>query len=368
MSASRVLDDLALVGHLAPALDEPSPSTLLWADLSLAADAVEQPSLVPVGLGCAFYRGRHNDVHGPPGAGKTWVLLSVFAHALDAGHAVLFLDYEDRPGTFRRRLAALGVPDDVILDPERVAYANIPVGLGHDELDDIELALGGLEGHVIVGIDAMADALTADGQDESSNREVTAWHRRVVARILRHDTTVIALDHVIKNPAERSNGARGAGAKLGLVDGVSYSLRARRGFGQHTPGILELHVAKDRHGAIGPTRHHAATIIVEPADNGRLTMQWQAPDGHSEQFRPTWYMDQVGRWLEGEPEARTKNQILRAVGGKAVHVREAVSILVDEGYVTVTAGPNRSTLHASARPYREDDDPQCVPASPVRPQ
>ncbi|MCZ7537780.1 MAG: AAA family ATPase [Acidimicrobiia bacterium] len=337
-------------------------STLLWADLTSPDDRPDEtPALVAAGDGHVFYQGRHNDLHAPPGAGKTWLLYSVFAHALDDGHSIPRHRLRGHPRTFRQRLAALGVPADVISDPTRVRYVNVPARIGPDETDDIDQAVTALSTggrHVVVGIDAMADALANDGADESSNVDVTRWHRRVIAHLLRSGCTVVTLDHIAKAADRPSNGARGAGAKLGLVDGVSYELKLLEGFSVGHAGKIALKIVKDRHGAIGPPRTHAFTAHINPDTDGHLAIRWEpASTTDRAPFRPTGYMERVSTWVAAQDAPPSQRQVDESVPGGSHYIRDALAHLVSEGYLKLTLGPRNAKNYEHVRPYSEATDP-----------
>ena len=90
----------------------------------------------------------------------------------------------------------------------------------------------------------------------------------------------------------------------------------------------------------------------------------------------------MSRWLELQTNPVTQNDVEREKFGKRDYVREALKILLDEGFIQKTEGPNRSYLYECSKAYREDADehssgaplsaPQYAPESeesgaPVRP-
>jgi hypothetical protein len=74
-----------------------------------------------------------------------------------------------------------------------------------------------------------------------------------------------------------------------------------------------------------------------------------------DRFRPTGYMERVSVLLEREVEARSKNWIEQNATGKADHIRSALDVLVDEGFV-LREDTARGHYFTSIRPYREADD------------
>jgi hypothetical protein len=72
-------------------------------------------------------------------------------------------------------------------------------------------------------------------------------------------------------------------------------------------------------------------------------------------FRPTGLMEKVSRWLEIQVAPQSQRAVEREKFGKTEYVREALRILVDEGFVERSEG-QRGFLHESRNPYREDLD------------
>jgi hypothetical protein len=219
-------------------------------------------------------------------------------------------------------------------------------------------ALQSDERHVVVGIDALAEALAMNGQSEDSNRDVTQWHHRVVQRILGLGATVIGLDHVTKNPETRTRGSRGAGAKLAVVSGVSYSVRATTPLTRDSVGVLELKVAKDRHGSIGPHGKAAFRLRIEPEQGSGTTFlrhEWELLDTPT-RFLPTYLMEQLSRALEGSADEISSSDWLALVPGKRQAQLEAKKALIEYGYV-VAQRVGKHLLHRSVKPYRENTVP-----------
>src|SRR5690606_20577072 len=83
-----------------------------------------------------------------------------------------------------------------------------------------------------------------------------------------------------------------------------------------------------------------------------------AADGR---YRPTGYMEKVSEQLEAAGKVLSKNQVEKAVSGKAEHVRRALDLLIAEGYVreVPNAVQGRYPGFESIKPYREADDPDA---------
>lgn len=68
-------------------------------------------------------------------------------------------------------------------------------------------------------------------------------------------------------------------------------------------------------------------------------------------------MEKVSRWLEGQDEPRSRNQVESANLGKSRdHVRQAMDTLTTEGYIAESKGPNRARLLTSIKSFRGSPD------------
>jgi AAA domain len=346
-------------------------SNLIERDLgaALTGERGDQPATILVrgdGLGL-IYAAKVNVIHSEPSLGKTWVLLHAAVEVLDAGGTVVVLDWEDSAATTANRLAALGVDPKTIGDPTRVRYFNPAGPLADLEVDELVEAVRTI-GATVLTIDAMSSALVVDGADENSNSDVTGWHNRICRPVTATGAAVIIADHVIKNPAERSRGARGAGAKLAVIDGAAYELKAEKPFARNRPGTARLVIAKDRPGQVGPINTTAATVHFTPGDDGRLTIELRVPESSIDDagnFRPTVLMERMSRALEARGEPATREEALGMCTGKNDAVRTALRRLIDEGYVEVSRA-GRARLHRSIRPFR-DVDQLTTPAPTTAP-
>ena len=200
----------------------------------------ERPPVVPGivyrddGTGL-FYPGALHDLHGEPGTGKTWVVLFAVAETLRVGSSGAYLDYEGTAATFVERLRALDVADDVVADPLRVAYHQLFGRTNPAQVAGLVDQLTAMDA-TFVGLDAMLPALIRNGYDDNSNADLAAFYETFAARPLTSTgAALVCTDHMTKDTTTRARGARGAGAKLQLVD-VSYSVKLTRAFSRDRAG------------------------------------------------------------------------------------------------------------------------------------
>jgi hypothetical protein len=322
-------------------------------------DPPTRPGLIfrPDGTGL-IYPGATHGLHGEPGYGKTWFIVLAVAEALRAGHGVLMLDYEGSPHGFAERLEAIGVAKEVIADPTKFAYHNIPgatderhvAGLA-DEVEDLSA--------VFIAVDAMLPALARNGLNDNDNSDVATFFESMARPLSSLGASVILLDHVTKDSAGRMRGARGAGAKLQLVD-VSYSLSLGEEFSRTKAGFFRISCAKDRFGTFG-INERVATIHVTPSNGGaNVDLRVEAPDSQAKEWNgPTFLMECFSKeaerrtlFGEGPPD---HTELMGAVKGRAEWKRDALKQLVDGGWF-VTNQDGRHTRYVLVSQYREGDD------------
>lgn len=321
-------------------------------------ETIEPPAFLTCTDGKALiYPGRHHDVHGEPGDGKSWIGLAAARDVLHQGHAVVWVDWEDTRAAFDARMLALGVPDEDLADPARVAFIR-PDGAWNDT---DRHGLHELAKHLdarFVCFDAMTDALTMEGRNENDPADVNSWLTATCKPLNRLGVATLIIDHVPKSTENRPRGARGSGDKLGVIDGVSYALKLTRAYSKETAGEVRLIVVKDRHGFVAPRGTAVARITIEPHDGGRqvdLTVHHhhEATDDAG-QFLPTALMDRISRFLEARPgEELSGRRILDAVKGKTDYKRAALDRLVELGHISESPGPRGATLYSILDPYRE---------------
>lgn len=345
------------LAHTPPA---PGHDNLGVVDLTtIGTDTAPHPTILPVTGGTPLiYPGKHHDIHGEPATGKSWIALAACAHALELGGAVIWIDYEDIPATFLARAHAIGIPDHTLRDPTRVRYCAPAGPLDEPSIHRLLTIAADMHATLAV-IDAGGGALANDTLDDNSNRDVLTWTARIIVRLNRNGTATVNIDHQTKDPATRTRGSRGAGAKLQTISGASYAATLRQAFSRTHPGHVRLTVAKDR-GGHRPTGSTAADIAITPDTDGTITLQFTAPDT-TNGWRPTHLMEQISRLLESRGEPLSRNQICDAIPGRKQFVLRAIDELaaaghIDDDHTHPTQPTRRVTL---VQPFAtETDEPE----------
>jgi hypothetical protein len=77
--------------------------------------------------------------------------------------------------------------------------------------------------------------------------------------------------------------------------------------------------------------------------------------GEGESWKPTRLMEKVSRFVEDASEPLSTSSILRDVQGKRDYKVAAIEELVRGGYLGREDGPRNAFLHASIKPFREEE-------------
>jgi hypothetical protein len=304
-----------------------------------------------------IYPGLLHWLMGEPGKGKTWVAVHAVAEQLNLGRHVIYLDWEGNRTIIGDRLNSLGVTDTTA--DQHLHYWRPPaLRPPHDRA---RRARQPPRRHVVV-CDGAAKAIARQGLNEDKAPDVLAWLELLATPLTETGAAVLMLDHVTKDRDGRGLWARGSGAKQGEVSGAAWSVKPVYPFSRTTGGRIDLIQAKDREGRVGVDGAVVAVINFMPADNGdKVDITVKPPADTAGAFRPTHLMQLISQALEActadglEPST---NDVMKLVTGDKRHKGPALSVLIEEGFVTRKPGAGRALLHVSARPYREINDPR----------
>lgn len=329
-----------------------------------------------------LYTKRVNWLSGTTGSGKTWIGAVLVASVLTEGGLAAYLDCERDAVTFIARLRALGVTRDAIA-----------AGLTYHRpysRTEWNRAIGDLLGHADTGLDALVidgvgEALALGDVNANDGGDVKAWVRTGPAKLARlTGASVVCIDHL-----GRAGGDTPAGSfhKHDTVDGVAYVLETERRLTPGGRGVLALRNVKDALGGIDAVAPRGTIVgrIVLDATNDDGVIEWAAVrDASSARPSATESAEQpaprvtapaerredvlaaVSRVLEVAPEALSRNKIEKAAGGTAAWVRDALEVLVREGYVARDEVPAKGAgkpthRHRLLKPY---GDPAARSSSP----
>jgi hypothetical protein len=302
------------------------------------------------------YPGLLHWIMGEPGKGKTWVALHLAAEQLQAGHHVIYLDWEGNRQIVGERLAALGC---TVEDLERFHYLR-PPRISRNLADQIAQKARDTTCTVAI-CDGVAKALARQDLNEDKAADVLAWLELVTHPLTEAGAAVVCLDHVTKDKDTRGLWPRGSGAKQGEVSGAAWVVKPKVAFSRHDAGEISLIQAKDREGHVGLDGDVVARILLAPHEGGkRLDIKVATPAAQGTEFRPTALMARISLALDAmtqQGETPTGTALLKEVPGQRAAKLVALQKLIEEAYVTTQPGPRNATLHTSIRLYTELDDP-----------
>lgn len=324
-------------------------------EILIVGDNPEQPTVLARADGvCLFYPGAFHSVAGEPESGKSWIADLACAQELKAGADCTYVDFEDRAGRVVGRLLALGVP------PERIAqrfhYIRPmspldPVGRAH--LDKAAASSS------LVVLDGVTEAMTLHGLSIDAQDDAAKFIHMFPKRLADLGPAVVQIDHVVKNADAQGRFAIGAQHKLAGLDGAAYIVKVIEPFARGKLGRARISISKDREGAVREQANgHTIGELVIDSTGPTLVVTIEPPHTTSRSddgsFRPTILMDRCSRFLESNPGSSGK-QVEAGVSGKQTAKRDALRILVLEGYVTSENGPRGAILYTSVNPFREDN-------------
>ncbi|MGW3588201.1 AAA family ATPase [Streptomyces fungicidicus] len=286
-----------------------------------------------------FYRGCVNEIHGESESGKSWLALYAVAQELGAGHTVAYVDYEDDEGSVYRRLALLGVAEDVLLG-DQFWYIRPNGPLTEPEKAVFAASTAGAD---TVVLDGVTEGMSLEGLSPRDEADVAAWHAKVTKDLAHAGKCVIVIDHT----PHGGNRTIGSQHKKACISGVSYLAEPVQPIAPGQRGVLRLRVEKDRPGSIrreaapgarpqwrgdlvvdfseGRTRPDAALFPASPRDG-------EAPAVEIEMKPPMAICTAVLSFVTENPGASSSDIQSAIQAGKAKLLR-AVKWLVDQGYL-----------------------------------
>lgn len=308
-----------------------------------------------------FYPAKVNGIFGDPEAAKTWLAQTAVVEALTAGGTAAMIDVDHNgPDHTAARLLLFGAHPQHLADPERFRYYE------PHERDELLAAVDDIaRRHIdVVVVDSIGEVFPMLGISTNDGDEMTTALRRTCTVLANAGSCVITIDHLPKSTDARQTGfAIGTIAKKRMIRGSYIRAEARTQPAPGQIGRITLRIEKDPAG--GLRKHtpggYAGTFILDSTHSetdGVTTWRIEreeAPKNDDGTFRPTHLMEKVSRFVEQNDQC-SKNAIEKAKLGKAEHIRGALQILLDEGFITPIPGRAGHPVYHSIAMYRKDED------------
>ncbi|MEX1163837.1 MAG: hypothetical protein WEB03_09670 [Nitriliruptor sp.] len=273
------------------------------------------------------------------------------------GRPVLFLDYEASVEVAITRLRQLGAEQH---DGARVAYWRLDHAINGDRARQLGAWVDQHRPCLVV-LDGVTRATALYGIDaDTDNAGYTRWAGEIqlACRVegAATDPALLLIDHISEKTGSGLN-ARGVTAKRDAVTGSAFVLRGGP-VSPTRPVRLALIRGKCRHG--GERDTPAAAVTVEPGQDGRLTVRFDAPDASTRTVldaRQHQLHERLCGLLEADGPA-SQRALCHAVGGDDKATIQAIQQLVADGYIERDTNGTKSGGHypfRSARPYQPAD-------------
>ena len=317
-----------------------------WASLG------ERPPAMPT-IGGLVYPGRRHVFSGPPEAAKTFAAFALAIPIVRNGETVLHVDFEMFAYETRQRLREMGITPDEL---ERVKHVEPDV----PPRRDVIYGLVDEWKPTLAIIDAAAGAFALADLDDSKRQDAEKFAALMLEPLRVRGVASVVLDHVTKNVETRGRFAIGSERKIGGAD-VHLGFEPVTPFARGRTGLIRIFTHKDRFGYLPRPRAAELELRSDPETHA-ITWDFRpaaGEEGEADTWRPTVLMEKVSRYLESQSKPVSRNSVESDVKGKRDYVREAVTVLVAEGYVTESVGPRNARLLASVRPFRD-----LAPTSP----
>lgn len=359
-------------------------SSWRFEDLAQLASGIELPPTPTVfqredGQGL-FYRGAVNDLHGEPGCGKSMIAQIATAQELKNNRDVIYIDYEDSARNVVKRLLLLGVTGEQIISHLHYVRPSAKPS-SPTSLDGWRETLDYADTATLTIIDGVTSCLAYAGLDSNSGDDIAAWYNTMPRLISACGPAVVLIDHVVKSKDNRGRYAGGSMQKLALIDGISYSVDMTKPVGKGVRGTIVIKSGKDRiseieeHCAVnwsnGSHLREAARIEINSTNPKLMHVTIARPNmmpsedrqAKRDDFRPTGLMERISRMLEDSLEEPNQSELFKALkedgsGARTAVMSKAVSLLLQEGFVSNRSGRNNRSIFKSVRPYRQIDDPK----------
>lgn len=297
-----------------------------------------------------LYSGKVNLVFGSSESGKSMFSFAVIAQEIQKGNHAVVIDFEDGSDGLVARLHDLGVGVEQFVPggdkPGGVYYVPARLGMQEDDFQLIRERVGAQQVTdspvSLVVIDAVTEAMSADGLNPDKAVEVAQWMASMPKRFASLGPGVVVIDHTGHGDTERAQGSQ---HKKSGVDGVSLRVKRTQTFIPGRGGKASIYVAKDRVGSVREQavaadpgeQEYRGTFVIDPegdpfamigrhpADLERLPGEADADAGPSADDVMAGLIDEVVRVTQENPGAG-KDAVRQRMGVGASNVDKFAAI------------------------------------------
>jgi AAA domain len=293
---------------------------------------------------CLLYPGAPHVAFGESETLKSYFAMLGAKAFLDAGHRVLYIDFESNDVTFVQHARQVGIVEGFIgsslvyMRPEEPLYYLQRDGTlkpDEDAVFQLEWARQELKPAFIV-VDGVTEAYALHGWNINDGAHA-AHFQRVFGR-WEDGTASLAIDHSGK---DASRGQIGSQHKRAGIDGAQYEFtkKQRQGIGGHS--IAEIRVTKDRPGAVRGFAPDGRIGTIHVTDDAVWIEEPGAPDlsGNAKLQLRQAILD----FLDVNPGS-SGAKVVDSVPGRAAAIRQELKDMEASGVVWSAPGPRNSTL------------------------
>jgi hypothetical protein len=310
-----------------------------------------------------WYPARTHALVGESETAKSWLAQYGCAQQIIAGHAVIYIDFEDSVEAVTDRMQLLGISPAMLR--QRFGYIAPEEPINPHGQTALAQALGDLRPTLTI-LDGITEAMAMHKLKSVDNDDLATFGRLVTRPITIAGSAVISLDHQTKATDARGRYALGGVHKLNALSGASLIAEPVAPLGVWLRGVIRLRIAKDRPGQLRshglpsktPGLSWIGDFILDTRD--LVEPAWIAapvePGGAGDDWRPIGVMRRVTVAMAKAEQPLSKTDIVDRVKARASITRRALAILVDEKYVEQHDGPRGAKLHTLVRPYEGDDE------------
>lgn len=283
-----------------------------------------------------FYPGMVNMIYSPSGGGKSWIALQACVETIQQSQNVVYVDYEDSPGSIVSRLQQLGLKAHEILSHfTYIRPENTP------ETDELILfnEYRAKEASLIV-VDSLGESMATMGLDQNLDDKVVFWYNLIAREWAKQGDpgpSILLVDHEAKSSANKDFSI-GSQRKKSALDGMSLRTVRKQALARGVTGEYELWCGKDRHGNYSADTC-VGTITITPSEDDK-TMQFdlhppldiRGPKPPSEQQK---LKNEILTVMMIAQVPQTISQIETIIGGRKGRVTGAIQELTDAGTVAL---------------------------------